>query len=294
MSSFTTTDNTTTSSSSTGGGNQRAYNHQECAVCYDLLTCKPVSNIVDDEDVKVCYHSFHSACLATLTVLHCPICAKEFHHTVPAPSVILDSVAWFKHMDVNDDGNLTYEELLEGLKGQLDVEWSQVEMDLDSFFHRWDTDRDGVISFEEFNDQQNGVVAYLLHNHPKNPRPEPPNLLTTGYDEWFNYWDENNSNSLDRSEVLRALIKTFKIYHIERSAIATILDSLWPIFDTDGNGVIERGEFIEGGLGETIAAQILQETGELHLFNGELVNEYEGFDGEEEKDEIINEVPLEV
>ena len=53
-----------------------------------------------------------------------------------------------------------------------------------------------------------------------NPNPNPnPNLTLTltltkaDKDAWYEFWDEDNSGSLDKEEVVRALLKTLHMTH---------------------------------------------------------------------------------
>lgn len=189
----------------------------------------------------------------------CPVCRKQFAKTKPVPPIEVDPRAWFDYMDEDHSGHLSYEEILDGLKSQLDIAWDDIETDVDTFWSQWDKDGNQAVSFEEFSDPENGVLAYLKRKYPSNPRPPPPNLIEYRH-EWFDYWDEDNSYTLDKAELTRALIKTFKLYNFERSTIEDMVESVWPIFDEDNSGVIERQEFLkEDNFADVICAQILQE-----------------------------------
>ena len=76
---------------------------------------------------------------------------------------------------------------------------------------------------------------------------------------WFRYWDDDHSASLEKEELLRALVHTFKLgKDYERlQTIRSTLDAIWPMFDTDGSGSIEMEEFLGAdGLANTIVATI--------------------------------------
>ena len=100
--------------------------------------------------------------------------------------------------------------------------------------------------------------------------------------EWFQYWDDDNSGQLDKQEVLRALVKTFRIGPDASGAgagagagarrdfdelsrmrvlgIASMLDSIWPIFDADNSGSIDIDEFTStDGLCDTLLATMQHE-----------------------------------
>ena len=79
-------------------------------------------------------------------------------------------------------------------------------------------------------------------------------------DAWYRYWDEDNSNALDKEEVVRALLKTFRMTSDQAKVqqMRNTIDAIWPIFDDDNSGVIERDEFLKpnDGLADTIIATL--------------------------------------
>lgn len=172
------------------------------------------------------------------------------------PMLSADPKAWFEFMDADQSGFLSYEEIVEGLKSQMHLDWHRIEADVDRLFQQWDSNRDGKISYAEFSHPQTGVIKYLASNYSARPRPPPPDIRR--YKEaWFDYWDEDRSGHLDKDEVSRALVKTFRLYHVDRSAVLSTLEVIWPIFDIDGSGQIDRQEFLApDNLAETIIAQL--------------------------------------
>lgn len=75
----------------------------------------------------------------------------------------------------------------------------------------------------------------------------------------FDYWDEDSNGGIDSDELSRALVKTLNLssdLHQVRSMQDTV-KSIWCIFDSDGNGTIERDEFLApDGLADTIIATV--------------------------------------
>ena len=55
------------------------------------------------------------------------------------------------------------------------------------------------------------------NSNPKpnsNSNPDPnPNPHQADKDAWYEFWDEDNSGSLDKEEVVRALLKTLHMTH---------------------------------------------------------------------------------
>lgn len=62
---------------------------------------------------------------------------------------------------------------------------------------------------------------------------------------------------MDKEEVTRALIKTFRLFSIDHRVVREMLDNIWFMFDGDGSGKIDKREFTgSDGLGDTVIAQI--------------------------------------
>ena len=61
-------------------------------------------------------------------------------------------------------------------------------------------------------------------------------LLQERKREWFGYWDEDHSESLEKDELVRALVHTFGLGkdYDKLSALRGTLDAMWCIFDEDG------------------------------------------------------------
>merc|ERR1712066_708885 len=62
---------------------------------------------------------------------------------------------------------------------------------------------------------------------------------------WFRYWDEDGSGTLDREEVIRSFVKTFRISSDldQLNILRESLGVLWCEFDPDNSGGIDVGEF---------------------------------------------------
>ena len=83
--------------------------------------------------------------------------------------------------------------------------------------------------------------------------------LRLNKEAWFIFWDEDNSKSLEKEELFRALKYTFKLEQNMEIlfAMKETLYSIFPIFDTDNSGSIEMDEFIcPNGVADTIIATL--------------------------------------
>jgi len=239
----------------TSAAAQRAQNHQECTECFAPLCDHPVVCFIEGGK-RSCTHFFHDHCIdRQVKPTCCPLCKKHYESVSVLPIAIENPVAWLRAVDFDGDGSLSYEEIIDGLKAQVKLDWNKIEADVDKHFSKWDKDKSGSISLQEFVDPVNGVIPYMRANFAPHVAIKPMPDITNDKHGWFNYWDEDSTGSLDKTEVCRALIKTLR--QVDRQAIVSIIDCIWPMFDTDGSGSVDYNEFIApDGLADTIRAQI--------------------------------------
>lgn len=240
-----------------GAAAKRAAQHQECPLCFQGLTTKPVVQLCKQDGSRSCLHQIHNDCVHDLRRPYaCPLCSVAFNHFEDVPSLATNPRAWFDLMDSDRDGSITYEEVIEGLKSQFRLDWVRIEADVDRLWGQWDKNGNGTIDYSEFADPTTGVVRYLQVHYPNNPRPPPPDIKVNKR-AWFEYYDEDRTGTLSKDEVARALIQTFRLYNIDRSAVINTLDMIWPIFDEDGSNQIDMREFVStDNLADTIIAQL--------------------------------------
>lgn len=188
----------------------------------------------------------------------CPLCRVSFTTVKLFPNPIESPREWFNFIDADNSGELSLQEVVDALQCQLKLDWRKIESDAAILWPKWDVDNSGNISLEEFLNPETGILTYLnQHYQNTNLELEVPSIVDQSR-EWFIYWDADHSQSLDKSEVCRALIKTFRLLGEDTTTIASTLDNIWNIFDTDGSGEIEIGEFIaSGNLADAIKAQLL-------------------------------------
>jgi len=166
-------------------------------------------------------------------------------------------MGWFKFVDFDHDEKLSKQEVLEALKAAVPVDpVLLMERMPNQWKSEWDKNKDGTICIEEFVSPQ-GLLAYVEANIPPPQSVSAPALSEGSKEGWFRFWDVDRSNSLEREEVVRALIKTFRLSEDLASVaqMREIIDATWAIFDTDGSGSVEMGEFcMRDGLGDTVIA----------------------------------------
>ncbi len=238
----------------------------ECPVCFEPLCAAPTAVFVSRAGGRrTCAHFFHLSCandLARHLHLECPICRVPFAAVKPVPNPRDDPNAWFAAVDANGDGKLSPAEVLEVLRAQLPCDWRAIERELRAdLFRRWDPDGDGFIERREMT-MPGGLLDFVTTNFPRRAsmdvaRDRKPPSLAAAPDEWFRFWDEDRSGTLDKDEVTRALIKTFGLSEDLRQVrdMRGVVEAVFGLFDPDGSGSIDRREFLmRDGLAETIVA----------------------------------------
>ena len=174
------------------------------------------------------------------------------------PDPIEFPTQWFAFFDTNGDGQLSHEELLTGLVIALPLDPRRIRAESQQLWRRWDRNGDGGIQLLEFLDCREGILGYLLQQYRRQEERPPPPLTRGSLREWFCFWDEDGSRSLESSEVKRALTKTLRLEgDVDAGAMASTVDAVSFLFDDDGSGSVELGEFLRAdGLGETLLASL--------------------------------------
>lgn len=242
-----------------------AAKYGECSICFDALPDRPVGQPVRrvrGRLERVCCHYFHQDCLTRIpSPKHCPLCRKDFNEVEVVPVLSSSDAAaadvWFNYLDQDKNGSLTLSEIVDGMKAHLLLEWPRVERDIQALWSKWDINKDGSISRDEFLRPGDGMLAYLTANYGAAPRPPPPDIKTDKH-AWFHYWDEDNSHNLSKQEVARAMVKTFKLFNTPSEVLFGVLDAVWMDFDKDGSGFIDIYECCEAhdNLADSIIAQL--------------------------------------
>ena len=217
----------------------------ECSVCFEPLAGAPV--VLCASRGVSCGHYLHETCARRWRQREsrCPVCRSPFDGIDRFPAID-DPRAWFAAVDCDRSGTLSQREVVAALKATvpgLDVE--RFDRDILGLWRRWDLNNDGTIDFNELFKEPDGLLAYARAAFRGGPRVdgEPPPLRDGA--AWFRFWDYDGSGTLDMAEVHRALVKTFAISddHGRLNTMAETLSAVWGVFDADGNGFLDRGEF---------------------------------------------------
>jgi len=243
----------------------------ECAISFEPLHAAPVGVFLDRQGRRVSQHYFN--CDAASEWLKsgnglCPVTRRAIAKVHSVPSVVKDPNGWFSAVDVDRNGVLTRVEAIEALKAQFAVDVAALDAAISDPRHwmwqQWDVNGDGHLTRDELL-APNGLVSCVTQlfpspTHTSRDGANAPPISDRA--RWFDFWDSpaaggDASGALEREEVVRALLKTLRITS-DAAAVLQMrqtVDAIWGIFDTDGSGSIERGEFLQpDGLADTIVA----------------------------------------
>jgi len=238
----------------------------ECVICFEALHIAPVG-ILCREGRRACCHFFHKHCAeACPTEGGCPLCRAPFTGVAPVPPLALPK-AWFDAMDVDRNGRLDQLEVLHALAATLPLDSKALEAALPALL----PDRCGLgaraLTFSDLFGP--GGLLPTLRRSPKLRRAAPPHVsraaasprcpdLGRNRRAWFLFWDADGSGSLEREEIVRGLVKSFKsdlpteLFN-KRVRMRYVVEEIWPMIDTDANGCITLDEFCRaGGLADLI------------------------------------------
>mmetsp|Transcript_30151 Transcript_30151/g.54818 ORF Transcript_30151/g.54818 Transcript_30151/m.54818 type:complete len:457 (-) Transcript_30151:131-1501(-) len=193
----------------------------ECPVCFFELH-QFNAGVIRMHSRRVCGHYFHKQCAHYLMRLNkgtkqmatCPICGVEFSEVKAMPDIAHDPREWFAACDIDFGGELEEQEVIEALGAILPVNRHKLSKSVRAHWHEWDPDGDGTITLQEFVAPERGLRDWILkHLHQfrvdLQPLPSAVPSLDRNPREWFHYWDRDANGSLDKEEVVRALIRTF-------------------------------------------------------------------------------------
>lgn len=240
---------------------QAAVEHAECPICFEELHSAPSGVFVDANRRRVSQHFFNynAATKWLQEKKSCPITRNPAAAVMLVPDIRRDPRGWFKVVDMDGDGKLSRKEVVEVLKAQLPIDYRRLEQEAlkGDLWRMWDTNGNGFLEEQELLGDQ-GLVNYVASVFQQgSPQSAPPDIKTNRI-AWFQHFDEDYSGSLEQGEVVRALIKTLHLSSQQMDAVCECIEAIWPIFDTDGSGSIERDEFLLpcNGLADTIIAQL--------------------------------------
>lgn len=244
-----------------------AERYAECAISFEPLHSGPVGCFLDTQYKRVSNHYFsleHARSWLASGNGMCPLTRKAIHSVLEVPNVERDPEGWFKAVDVDGSGSLSRSEAIEALKAQFAVDVAALDTAVTDENHwmwqQWDLDRSGFIEKEEML-APTGLVSSVRQMFAAQPTNRGDGIPDVRRDKgaWYDYWDEDKSGYLEQDEVVRALLKTLKLSDSPSRVqeMRSTVTAVWPIFDPDGSGSIDRAEFLQAdGLADTILATL--------------------------------------
>ena len=236
--------------------------HAECPICFESLCSAPTA-VFASAGRRSCFHYFHAACardLAAAGHAACPLCRAAFSACLPVPLAAEEPEAWFRVVDGNGDGMLNQREVLEALKAQFPVDHARLECDLPGLWPRWDPSGDGKIALAEFLGER-GLLTFIREEfiaaEASGGRGLCPDIRRDK-EGWFAWVDEDGSGELSQGEVVRGLVKSFRLADSfeKNGELRSVVANVWFLFDHDGGGGVDRAEFLKpgDGLADTVIA----------------------------------------
>ena len=149
--------------------NSAAENHAECCICFEAMYLEPIATLTADGQ-NACAHFLHARCARDL--LHtenaafenakfCPMCRMDVNGMRTVPNIMEDPEGWFFCVDVEGDGRLSKQQVLNILTMQFPVDLEKLEAHLPTLWSRWDRDGSGFVSKQEFLDPDVGLLRFV-------------------------------------------------------------------------------------------------------------------------------------
>mmetsp|Transcript_133806 Transcript_133806/g.303501 ORF Transcript_133806/g.303501 Transcript_133806/m.303501 type:complete len:411 (+) Transcript_133806:39-1271(+) len=191
--------------------------HFECPTCFFDLYKFP-AGVMRKGRRRVCDHYIHVQCAEYLKKnkeTRCPACGVPFNTIKKMPDLIKDGREWFTVVDADCSGNLTQEEIEAGMGAVLPMDRVKLRKAIDMNWADWDPDGDGTIDLNEFLRDGKGLREFILRNlsalskDNMVARPQDVPQLDSHPLEWFEFWDQDGSGTLEKMEIIRAMIKSF-------------------------------------------------------------------------------------
>ena len=144
-------------------------------------------------------------------------------HNFPQMKEVITANKLFNQLDTDGDGKINKNDLLKGLKSQ--IESKTLEKDVDRIYRNIDMDNNGYIEYEEF---VRAAVSKekFIEDH----------ILRFA----FRYFDKDNSGDISRTE----LESIFKQGIADQTRIQEALDQIINEVDENKDGIIQYSEFV--------------------------------------------------
>lgn len=246
----------------------------ECAVCFEPLCEAPIAAFWIGTK-RACRHLFHLRCAEACPIkMGCPLCRAKYHEVGKVPDMS-KTVQWFEAMDVDRNGRLDQNEVLFAVKASMPVDCDVLDEVLPVLWASLGKGPEDSLTYSELLGQ-GGLLTQLRQELQQRPAEQAAEATEESEERkcpelaidkrgWFLHWDEDCSGVLEREEVVRGMAQAFKSdvpaeICRKRLRMRCIVESMWPLVDTDGNDRITLEEFCQkGGLADLIINKFIIE-----------------------------------
>eukprot|EP00756_Hemistasia_phaeocysticola_P005217 Hpha_TRINITY_DN13225_c0_g1::TRINITY_DN13225_c0_g1_i1::g.154660::m.154660 len=252
-----------------GNGDDEEEEKAECPICFerycteDRGIAQPLCVLLGPNGMRAkdsagsCRHFFHVDCIKDMTQKNCPMCRRAYSQIGVLPDVRdhRQHHRWFQLIDADGDGSLSKREVVDVLRVTMPVvdDTKMITEYVDRLWPQVDRSGTGQCGLRELPNLFQELGRCLPG---QSVEKKPPRLTASSKADWFRFWDEDHSGGLDKREMTRALVKTFRNYGTTAAGIASArgtLDAVWCIFDDSGDGIIDLQEFCQpDGLGDAM------------------------------------------
>ena len=160
-------------------------------------------------------------------ILRCTVLAYLVHHNTNIEQCN-EASKLFNKIDVNGDGKIEKNELIDGLAVYWRLPRDEMEREVDIIFENIDTDHNGYIEYEEF------VRAAVNQEY----------FLTDKYLKFaFKYFDRDNSGDISLEEIQRRFMQNTK--NAKDPRVEAEIKKIFDEIDLDHNGTVSYDEFCQ-------------------------------------------------
>ncbi|CAE7708446.1 slc10a7 [Symbiodinium sp. CCMP2592] len=213
----------------------------ECPICLEPLCRSTPVAFVDAADAAVCLHLLCSKCARGYTsstntqgeALRCPECRRHAITMRQLPSLSEDPLHWFEFLasdTVSVNGKVAKSMLLRTISSILPVEADAIEAG------RVGTELSQEVSASDFLTHELFVWVWRnVQEHLRCMKLGPPPDLEERR-AWFKYWNLSESGRLSRAEVLRAILRSFRVSSTDRQKLQELrarVDKVWDLWHSN-------------------------------------------------------------
>jgi hypothetical protein len=240
----------------------------ECPICFEDLCTEPLAVMLagrppapssspnqnascQRQPPRSCRHFLHASCLADIR---------------------LDPRKWFTQISMTGGGDaLSKREIIDALSAVLPVDNELLAQTVHEKWSEW-TQTPESMTLEEFVEPRRGMLQWVLYNlpdlgnrlgasgsdMPSSQGKHIPDLMENK-ESWFRFWDVDRAHALTFNQLVRGLVKTFRLEGNVDAMLALrgSLEELWSDFGLQKRGNVSLALFVEkdSGFMDTLAAQ---------------------------------------